>query len=88
MIEPRQGHRDHRFAFGLLAGTCIGAGLALWLAPRTASELAERAAASVDRLTNTGFDIRDEIAATVARGAHEVERLATTAMDTRTGPRV
>jgi gas vesicle protein len=88
MIEPRQGHTDYRFAIGLLTGTCIGAGLALWLAPRTASELAERAAASVDRLTNKGLDIRDEIAATVARGAHEVERVATTAMNTRTGPRI
>jgi gas vesicle protein len=88
MIEARQGHTDYRFAIGLLTGACIGVGLALWLAPRPVSELAERVTASVDRLTNRGLDIRDEIAATVAPGAHEVERVATTAMNTRTGPRI
>ena len=80
--------RIDRFAIGLLTGTCIGAGLALWLAPRTRSELAERATESVDRLTNKGLDVRDEIAATVARGAQEVERVAAGAMNSRTVPRL
>jgi gas vesicle protein len=35
-------NRDYNFAIGLAAGTLVGAGLALWLAPRLASELRER----------------------------------------------
>ena len=34
--------RDYGFAIGLMAGTFVGAGLALWLAPRAAAELRER----------------------------------------------
>ena len=39
-------HRDYGFAVGLAAGTLVGAGLAIWLAPRLASELRERIANS------------------------------------------
>jgi gas vesicle protein len=39
--EP-QTNRDLRFAIGLFAGTCLGAGLAIWLAPRLAAELSDR----------------------------------------------
>jgi len=35
-------HRDYGFAIGLATGTLVGAGLAIWLAPRVASELRER----------------------------------------------
>jgi len=35
-------HREYGFAIGLAAGTLVGAGLTLWLAPRLASELRER----------------------------------------------
>ena len=34
--------RDYGFALGLAAGTLVGAGLTLWLAPRLASEVRER----------------------------------------------
>ena len=37
-----QERRDYGFVIGLLTGTCVGAGLAMWLAPRLASELRER----------------------------------------------
>jgi gas vesicle protein len=39
--EP-QDRRDHGFAIGLLTGTVVGAGLAIWLVPRLASELRQR----------------------------------------------
>ena len=42
MTLHTEEHRGHGFAIGLLAGTFVGAGLALWLAPRMASELRER----------------------------------------------
>ncbi len=32
-------HRDYGFVIGLLTGTFLGAGLAMWLAPPSASEL-------------------------------------------------
>jgi gas vesicle protein len=40
-------HRDYGFAIGLAAGTFVGAGLAMWLAPRLASEIRERVTDSV-----------------------------------------
>jgi gas vesicle protein len=98
-------HRDYGFAIGLLTGTFVGAGLAIWLAPRSASELrqrltdsakslgeraseqyehaATRVGEAVDQLTRKGQGIRDEVAVAVARGAHEVERVATAASSNR-----
>ena len=35
-------HRQYSFAIGFAAGTLVGAGLTIWLAPRLASELRER----------------------------------------------
>ena len=35
-------HRDYGFVIGLLTGTFVGAGLAMWLAPPSASELRRR----------------------------------------------
>ena len=42
MTLQTQERRSHGFAMGLLTGTFVGAGLAIWLAPRVASELRER----------------------------------------------
>jgi len=89
---------DHGFVIGLLAGTVVGAGLTMWLAPRVASELLQRASDSarglgrkaserfqqastgvgdaVVEITRKGRGVRDEVAESVGRGAHEVERYA------------
>jgi gas vesicle protein len=84
--------RDYRFALGLLAGTVagtvVGVGLAAWLAPKAAAELRKqvtdsasrfrtRAAGAIDEFADKGNAVRDEVAGTVARAAHEVERVAT-----------
>jgi gas vesicle protein len=96
-----QEHRGYGFGIGLLAGTVVGAGLMMWLAPRMGSELRQRAADSarnlgerasdkyrqvsshaaeaVDELARKGQHARDEVAEAVARGAREVERVATAA---------
>jgi len=55
--------RGHGFLLGLLAGSAIGAGIALWLGPR----------AAVDELGRKGRKVRDDVAGAVARGAHKVE---------------
>ena len=89
-----QTHTGRGFTFGLMAGTCVGAGLAMWFAPRAAAELRHRVAASfktlsdrasagcedgsarvgaaVDTILRQGDAVRDEVAESVARGAHEV----------------
>jgi len=85
------------FAIGLLAGTFVGAGLAILFAPRvltlreslgeSARSLGRQASArlgeTVDDLTARGQDVRDTVAEVVAHGAHEVERLATAAKPRR-----
>ena len=40
--QLHEADRDYGFAIGLATGTLVGAGLAIWLAPRVASELRER----------------------------------------------
>jgi gas vesicle protein len=75
--------RSHGFGIGLLTGTLVGAGLALWLAPRMASELRERMTDSAKGLGRQAQDMRDVVADAVARGAHEVERYAVAAKSGR-----
>jgi gas vesicle protein len=105
MNAHTQERRDYGFVIGLLTGTCVGAGLAMWFAPRSGSELRQqltdsarslgkqaseqyqqattRVGEAVDDLTRKGQDVRDDVADTVARAAHEVERYATTAKTDR-----
>jgi gas vesicle protein len=83
---PIEQPRDHRFVIGLLAGAVVGAGLAIWLAPRArnlikqASDQYDQASArvgdKVDELTRAGNGVRDQMADAVARGAHQVESFA------------
>lgn len=92
--QDNHGPRHYGFAIGLMAGTCVGAGLMMWLAPGAASEIRKRMQASarslgdrtseqyryasahigaaVSAVTSKGQDVRDEVAESVARGAHEV----------------
>jgi gas vesicle protein len=56
MNAHTEADRDHGFVIGFLAGTCFGAGLAIWLAPRLAAELRERvtdSARSLDKLASS-----------------------------------
>ncbi len=79
MNTQMQECRGHGFAIGLLTGTCIGAGLMMWLAPRMIGELRQRVTDAVEDLTRKGQGIRDDVADAVARRAHDVERIATAA---------
>lgn len=47
--QATQNH-DYRFLAGLAIGGVVGAGLAMWLAPRAAAEIKARAADSVKNL--------------------------------------
>jgi hypothetical protein len=95
MNETTQPSADLRFVAGLFTGALVGAGLAIWLAPR-ASEKYQHASTRVgeviDDLTRKGQDVRDEITGAVARGAHDVaegahdvEHFATAARSRRVG---
>lgn len=46
-------------------------------------QASNRVGETVDELTRKGQDIRDDVADTIARGAHEVERYATAAKTDR-----
>jgi gas vesicle protein len=45
-MNVREEARDYRFLTGLALGGIVGAGLAMWLAPRAAAEIRARAAAT------------------------------------------
>jgi gas vesicle protein len=48
--------RDYRFLTGLVMGSIVGAGLAMWLAPRAAAEIKARAVDSARDLANAASE--------------------------------
>jgi len=52
MTAETQVRRDHGFLIGFLTGTVVGAGLAMWFAPRMAGEIR-------DRLTDSASGLND-----------------------------
>ena len=78
MNEQRPHSRDYGFLAGLLAGTAVGAGVALWLTPSATAEARGRLNASArrlgDELRSKSDGIRDQVAGAVARGAHDLEQ--------------
>jgi gas vesicle protein len=74
--------RDSGFGAGLLVGACVGAGLALWLAPRLVEQYRQaglRVSEAVDEIGRKGRGLRDEAAKAVAYGVDVAERVATAA---------
>ena len=67
-------HSDYGFAIGLLTGTFVGAGLALWCAPRLAAELRERVTGPAKDLGRRVSDRYDQATARIASAAEEVTR--------------
>ena len=66
--------RDYGFAIGLLTGAFVGAGLALWCAPRLAAELRERVTGTARDLGQRVSDGYDQAATRMANAATEVTR--------------
>jgi gas vesicle protein len=50
MNEQAHQSHDYRFLAGLALGSVVGAGLTIWLAPRAAAEIKERAVGSAKNL--------------------------------------
>jgi gas vesicle protein len=53
------GHRNHGFMVGFMTGSVIGAGLAMYVAPRTVSALRRRLAASAARVREMAAALGD-----------------------------
>jgi gas vesicle protein len=70
-IEDR---RDYRFALGLLAGACVGAGVVLWLAPRTAAEIRGRVTNAANDLGERASERYDRASARVGAAADQINR--------------
>lgn len=87
MNEQTSHSGNYGFIAGLLAGTVVGAGLALWLTPSATAEVRDRLGASArkigDDLRHKSDDIRDQVADAVVRGAHDVEQFAVAAKTDR-----
>jgi gas vesicle protein len=74
MRTDTQDNRGYGFAVGLLTGTFVGAGLMMWLAPRTASEVRQRVADSANDLGKRASDGYQQASARVAETVDELAR--------------
>jgi gas vesicle protein len=80
MNPPTQEHRDYGFILGLLTGTFVGAGLAMWFAPRLASEIRER---MTDSAKNLGKLASEQYEQASARLGETVDGLTRNVQDLR-----
>jgi gas vesicle protein len=74
MNAELQDRRDYRFVIGLLTGTCVGAGLAMWLVPRLGSELRQRMADSAKSLGERASEQYQQAGARVGETVDELTR--------------
>lgn len=74
-------HRDNGFAIGLLTGTFVGAGLALWLGSRSAAELRRRMTDSARNLGQRASDRYQQASARVGDAVDEITRKGQDARD-------
>ena len=81
MNQQRQ-ERDYGFGMGLMAGTVVGVGLLLWLAPRAAAELRQRVSTSAKRLRDEASDQYDRASDRVEKAVGEVTRKAESLQNT------
>jgi len=74
MNAPLKTHRDYGFVAGLLTGAIAGAGLALWLTPRSAAELRQRVTDSAKDLQQRASDGYRQASARVGGAVDEIAR--------------
>jgi len=74
MNAHTQQDRSHSFAIGLMAGTFVGAGLAMWLVPRLASELRERISDSARHLGHRASEQYQHASTRVGEAVDELTR--------------
>lgn len=69
-----QEHRAYGFVIGLMTGTFVGAGLMMWLAPRTASELRQRMTDSARSLGERASERYQQATTRVGEAVDEITR--------------
>ena len=74
MNAPQPEHRDYGFVIGLVTGTVVGAGLAIWLAPRAASELRQQLTESANDVRRRASDRLQQTSARVGEAVDEITR--------------
>ena len=74
MNTHTQEPRDYGFVIGLLTGTFVGAGLAMWLAPRLSAELRQRVADSARSLGQQASDQYQQASSRVGEVVDELTR--------------
>lgn len=72
MNQTTHEHRPFSFALGLLAGTALGAGLTLWLAPRVTSEIHGRIEDAVEAFGDRAARRFESAGARVSAAADEI----------------
>lgn len=81
MNERTQEYPPYVFAIGMLTGTVVGAGLAMWLAPRAALELRERVTDSARSLGKRIGQQHRQASASVGETAEVLTRRRHTVRD-------
>jgi len=74
MKTPAKEPRGYGFAIGLLIGSCVGAGLAMWLAPRARAEIRASATASARRFRQRASDQYRQISTAADEAVGEIAR--------------
>lgn len=74
MNTHTQERGDYRFVMGLLAGAAVGAGLALWFAPRAGAELRQRLTRSVRDLREQASERYAEASSRAGDAVDEIAR--------------
>jgi gas vesicle protein len=69
-------HPSYEFIVGLITGTFVGAGLAMWLAPRSASELRQRLTDSARNLGERASEQYQQASAHVGEAVDDLTRKA------------
>ena len=74
MTTDTRERRDYGFLIGLFTGTAVGAGLALWLAPRASSELRRRVTLSARELANRASEGYQQVSGRVSEAVEDLTK--------------
>jgi gas vesicle protein len=82
--HPQENHYPG-FLFGLVTGAALGAGLAMYFAPKTGSEIRKRVAASTKDLGDTASEYYEQLSTRVVDAVEELTSRGKKARDAAAG---